>query len=312
MTGQFIRKPVPSIIIFVSGLSLIGLSVYTIIVKGFSPVEHCILLGLGSLLAISNLFVLISMQTAFLYVENQRLNLRHLCFVSLNCPLNDVAFVFPQMNSLLILLKTGKRYNIMGISNSYEMARYIHKQTFSLETESPDILRAQLAKLTAKRKRLIPLVCGGIIMIAAVICVAAALTGGRDISDFTANDFSVMAVTVVVWLLMITWSCWLSVMAGKLLCPIEHTKFRLRSALIASQPLPPGNVRYVYTDPNFFGRLSVRHIPSAPDMYFIVERMTKDHLLFVHYESELFPDEESLYAALPGIEEEIDITYHFI
>lgn len=309
MNGQFIKKSTPNIVLLFASLALIGFTVFSIVTVGFQPDAHIFYLCVGGFFLICNLFVLFSMHTARFYVADGWIYMRHFCFGRLNCPLCDIAFVVPQMNGLLILLKNGKRYNIMGLSNSHEIARHIRQRTFALETESPDALRSQLSALTAKRKKLLYFACGGIVLMFAIIFITVALTGGRDIGEFSSADRIVLIVAGVVELIAIILLLGFANKAGHLLLPIAHIKYRLRNALIVSEPLPSGNVRSVYTDPNCFARLSVRYIPSATEMYFVVERVTSDHILCVHYESELFPDEETL---LEQVDTSIDITNHFI
>lgn len=310
MNGQFIKKLTPSTILFCCGLAMIGLSIHTIIAEGFSPIPHSIFLGLGGISACFNLFVLISMHTSYFQVDEQRLQARYLCFVTLDCPLSDVAFVLPQLNSLTVILKNGKRHTLAGMANSFAVGRYLRKQIFSLETAPVEELRAQLAKLTAKRKKYFYFVFGVFALMIATILVTVALTGGRDIGEFTPNDRILFAAMGVVELVEVVVLFWVASKAGRLLWPVEHTKFRLRSALIASQPLPPGNARYVYTNPDFFQRVTLFGFPSDSDMYYVIERITKDHILFVCHESALFPDERSLLMELEY--EGIDITSHFI
>ena len=310
MTGQFIKKPTPSTILLLAGLGMICVAILTIVRVGFSPFPHTIFLVFGALVALFNLFVLIAMHTGVLHADDQNLHVRYLCFKTLDCPLSDVAFVLPQMNSLTVILKNGQCHTIAGLENSFAVGRYLRTQLFSLETNPVEELRVQLDALTAKRKNYIYFICGGFALWLATIFVTVALTDGRDIGDFTATDRIVFIISAIVQLLEVILLFWLANRCGLLLWPVEHTKFRLRSALISSQPLPAGNMRCVYTDPNFFQRVTLFEIPSEPDVYFVVERIIKDHQLIFYDSSSLISDEESILMEMDDTG--IDITGHFI
>ena len=151
-------------------------------------------LVIGILLcAIVTPFMLFS-RGAYIRIDESTVKARYHFFGKLDCNIKDIEFVLPQVNTLTILLKNGKRYTIMGVENSWQLSNYLRFRCFEIEKESPDTIRQKLSQAQTARWREIRLALIGIVLMFAEITATVLLTGGRDAYEFTKADRVVSAV----------------------------------------------------------------------------------------------------------------------
>ena len=126
------------------------------------------------------------------------------------------------------------------------------------------------------------------------IFIAVALTGGRDMYDFSKLDWILFASMGVLELATVVLTFYFAKQCGKYLLPIEYLKFRLKSAYIASQPLPSGNAKRIYTDENHVGRIIVYGFPNDESVYCCVQEFIGNFELKITRISEIYASEDLL------------------
>lgn len=240
---------------------------------------------------------------AYLRIGQDRIKAKYHWFGRLDCGIDEVQFVMPQTNTLTLLLKNGKRHVIMGIENPWAISSAIRKLNFKPEAEAPDTLRQQLKKLQTVRNRELLLTVGSIVAMFANIFIAVALTGGRELRDFSSLDWLLFSVMGFVELGTVMGLFCCAGRCGKHQLPIEHLKYRLRGAIIATEPLPSNTVKAVYTDENHTGRVVVCGFPNDEGVYYYTQMTVGLLLLETTHTSKVYDSEEQL-----PMEELIDIT----
>lgn len=277
------------------GLFLIGLFIF-ISYKDQTATIGGILTGviIGTIIfTLSTVFMFFNFK-AYLSIEDGRIMGKYHWFGKIDCDISDVAFALPQINTLSILLKNGKRHVIMGIENPWPLATEIRRQTFALESEDPGPLHKKLEFEQTARKKKLFWVLGGIAMMFVNIFIAVALTGGRDMYDFSKLDWILFASMGVLELATVVLTFYFAKQCGKYLLPIEYLKFRLKSAYIASQPLPSGNAKRIYTDENHVGRIIVYGFPNDESVYCCVQEFIGNFELKTTRISEIYASEDLL------------------
>jgi len=240
---------------------------------------------------------LLSMQfnrRAFVKIENHHISARYHWFGKLDCSLEDIAFSVAQINTLSILLKNGRRCVIMGIQNPWPLCSAIRRETFSLEKETPEALGRRLNALQAVRKRELHWVLGGCTLLFVNIGITVLLTGGRELRDFGKMDWIIFASMGVIEMLTLIGVFYIAQRCGRKLLPIEQIQYRLKGAMIASCPLPAGNVKQVYTDENRTGRIILFDFPNDEGVYYCVQEFMGSGGLETVFTSKVYESQEDL------------------
>lgn len=141
------------------------------------------------------------------------------------------------------------------------------------------------------------------------IFIAVALTGGKEMYEFGTLDWILFAAMGVVELVTVVATFYSAGKCGKHLLPIEHLKFRLKGAYIASQSLPSGNVKRIYTDENHTGRIVVYGFPNDESVYYCVQEFAGNFLLKTVHTSKIYENEDVL-TEETDLHMFIDITQH--
>lgn len=305
MEGILARSTRGGTLILLSGIVLVALYILGEFVDRSAPGGLLALLVLGCLFCGIGIFLLTMNAGAYIHIDQGGIQARYHWFGRLTCSMEQVAFAQPQINALVILLKNGKRHMIVGVTNAAGLAYRIRKQIFSPETESPDSLREKLAQLQTARKKVVWWAIGGMGGMFAVIFLAAAVTGGRELEDFSARDWTVFWIMAGVELLVVVGDFWLAYRAGKTMLPIQQLQYRLHGAVIANQALPPGQMVSVYTDANCKGRIVLYGFPNSESVYYCVQSFGADDRLETVDTSVVYNGFDELEAAFS---EFIDIT----
>jgi len=309
MAGVFKRRKLGSILCLLCGLFLIGLFLFFRFADSESTKGAYIGIALGGAITLFSIISLFFNYKAHFEIADGRILSKYHWFGKLDCNISDVAFADAQLNTLSILLRNGKRHVIMGIENSWPLASAIRRQIFSVEAESPDTLRQELASAQAARKKDLYQVIGGVALLFVNIFIAVLLTGGKETYDFSTRDWTVFAIMGAIEILIVIPLFYFADRCGKQLLPIQQLEYRLRGAIIATQPLPAGNVREVYTDENYFGRIAVCGFPNSEEVYYCVQEFTGRYSLETVQTSEIYPGADELIAE--GLLDYIDITQQF-
>lgn len=295
MDGVFLKKQNWWIVLMLfAGILLVGLYFFINAVDPEATGELIVLLAIGIFACIVSVPSLLLNHKAYIHVDENTIQAKYHWFGRLSCSLSEIAFVFPQINTMTIVLKNGKRHVIMGVGNSWELAYFIRKLTFSPEKESPEVLQQELNTLTDKRKKQLFRVLGGVALLFVNIFLAVFLTGGKDLNEFKTMDWIILAVMGMIELLTLIVLFIIAAKCGKYVLPIEELKFRLRGAVVASQPLPSNFHKAVYTDENYTGRIIVCGYPNDESVYFCVQEFDRNNHLETVHTSEIFENIEDL------------------
>lgn len=252
MEGIFIRKKtnIWLVLLLLCGIFFVVLYVFLNIVDSEATGELLLFLIMGILCGLVAIPAMLLNHGAFIHVEENTIKAKYHWFGRLDCCIDDVEFVLPQINTLTILLKSGKRHVIMGVENSWALSSAIRRQSFEIEAETPDSIRNKLAEAQATHKKELWRVLGGVALMFSNIFIAVLLTGGRDLHEFSKLDWTLFAVMGFVELATVLGLFYAAQRCGKHLLPIEQLKYRLRGAIIATHPLPTNSTTAVYTDEN--------------------------------------------------------------
>ena len=296
MDGVFLRKKFNGwlFLLFVCGLFFIGLYIFLNIVdpKATSELLTFLIMGILIILVVIPSWFLNS--GAFVQISEDSIKAKYHWFGKLNCKTDEIAFAMAQVNTLTILLKSGKRHVIMGVENVWPLAFAIRQQIFTVETETPNALMCKLEEVQAARKKKLYWVIGCVALMIANIFIAVLLTGGKEMYAFSNTDWILFSIMGVVEILTVILTFYLAGQCGKQLLPIEHLKYRLKGAYIATTPLPAGIVKRVYTDANHMGRIVICGYPNDESVYYCVQEFVENYLLKTVDTSEIYENEDNL------------------
>ncbi len=296
MEGMFLRKKfnVWLFLLFLCGLTFIGMYIFLNIVDPKAPSELLTFLIVGILIILVVIPSWLLNFGAFIQISENSIKAKYHWFGKLNCKIGEVAFAMAQVNTLTILLKNGKRHIIMGVENAWPLAAAIRQQIFTVETEKPDTLLRKLEEVQAARKKKLYWVLGCVALMFANIFIAVLLTGGKEMYAFSNTDWILFSIMGVVEILTVILTFYFAGQCGKQLLPIEHLKYRLKGAYIATTPLPAGIVKRVYTDANHMGRIVICGYPNDESVYYCVQEFVGNYLLKTVDTSEIYENEDNL------------------
>jgi len=310
MDGIFIRKKTNIWLVLLSlcGIFFVILYFFLNMVDSEATSELLTFLIMGILCGLIAIPSLLLNHGAYIHIEENAIKAKYHWFGRLDCSIDDIEFVLPQINTLTILLKSGKRHVIMGVQNSWALSAAIRRQSFEIEKEAPDSLRQKLSLAQAARKKELWRVLGGSALLFVNIFIAVLLTGGRDLDEFSQLDWVLFSVMGAIELLTLICLFYAADRCGKHLLPIEQLKYRLRGAIIATHPLPTNYTTAVYTDINHTGRIVVCDFPNDESVYYCVQEIVGNFELEIVHTSEIYESTEELpeeeFSAL------VDITSH--
>ena len=304
MEGVFIqRKRIYLCLIFLL-FSLLFIILHFVL-RSASTSERVLILLLIALLfcSIAELSILFNFN-AYIHIDESSVKARYHFFGKLDCNIKDIEFVLPQVNTLTILLKNGKRHVIMGVENSWQLSDYLRLQCFEIEKAPPDTIRQKYSHAQAALRRDVLLVFIGIVLLFSEIFVTVLLTNGRELYEFNNADKTTFSIMSCIGLFTLI-GCFLAAeFAGKRLLPREQLKYRLRGAVVVSSPLPTNNIIAVYTDWDYSGRVVLCGFPNDESVYFCLQKFTEDFELKTTYTSKIYDSRDKL----PSEEQLIDIT----
>lgn len=304
MEGVFIqRKRIDLCLIFL--LFAILFIILHFVLRSAATSERALILLLISLLfcSIAELSVLFNFN-AYIRIDKSTVKARYHFFGKLDCNIKDIEFVLPQVNTLTILLKTGKRHVIMGVENSWQLSDYLRLQCFEVEKDSPDTIWQKLNHAQAALRLAVLLVFIGVILLFSEIFVTVLLTGGRELYEFSKADQATFSIMSCIGLFTLIGCFFAAGFAGKRVLPREQLKYRLRGAVVVSSPLPTNNTIAVYTDWDYSGRVVLCGFPNDESIYYCLQKFTEDFELKTTYTSKIYDSRDKL----PSEEQLIDIT----
>lgn len=191
--GKTRRLRIWSALTFLSGAFLIGLCGFLKVVDSQSGSELAVLCLLGTCFCLWAVLSMLYNRNGYVRLENGRIRARYHWLGRLDCSLADIEFVLPQINTLTILLKNGKRHVITGIEDPWLLSSILRCQRFEVEQETPETLRWELARTKAQQKKEFCWVIFGTAMLFINILLTVLLTGGREFSAFRGSDWYLFA-----------------------------------------------------------------------------------------------------------------------
>lgn len=311
MYADFIRKKPSIVLIFMllCGIFLIGFYFFLSHVDPVAVIGSLTFLVMGVVISAVSILAMLSNRTAFIHLKENSIEGRYHLFGKINCPMDEVAFVAGQFTGLDIFMKDGKRHSIVGLSNPEDIASYILRQIFTLETEAPDAIRCELTREQHRRKKMLILTTACIVMLIINIFIAALLTGMKDMNDFSRLDWTLFCVMGVIEIMTFAALIYFANTAGKALMKGLHLRYRLQGACIASQPLPT-QAKHVYTDEHYTGRAVVCGYPNDESVFYCIQEFGEQFELETVFHSEVYENEEALFADT-YIRTFFDISEHF-
>lgn len=296
MDGIFIRRRSTgwSVLLLLCGISFLALYVYLSIADRGTDRGLLSFLILGVLCSLVAIASILLNHGAYIRIEENGIKAKYHWFGRFDLTTDQIQFVWPQLNTLTILLKCGKRHVIMGVENSWALAAEIRRRCFQIENEDPQLIRQKLSQTQAIRKKDLWRSLIGTALLFMNIFITVLLTGGRDPHEFSKADWIVFSVMGLMELLTLIGLFYVAQRCGRGLLPIEHLKYRLCGAVIASHPLPTNNIIAVYTNEHNTGRIVVCGFPNDRSVYYCVQKFVGNFELETVSTSEIYESTDGL------------------
>lgn len=207
---------------------------------------------------------------------------------------NEIAFVGSQTFTLNIRAKNGKRYVIGGLINADTICDAIRKKMpYEVDkTIKKEALIFEIDMLAAKRKKEIIGTVVSIILMFLNIFLCTLLTGEKDMSDFTRNDWIVFVIFCVTEILIVSVTFYFSKIGGEKLNILKEKSALLRIFVIFTTPTLPGNLVSSYMDSKYETRTTVFGFPNSNDLYFCIEEVDWKYDLVCTYRSPIYSNPE--------------------
>ncbi len=312
MNGIFLRKKRKGwlLLLFLCGLCFIGLYLFFCFADPQATNEILVFLifGVTTILIVIPSWLL--NRGAYIRVDENTFEAKYHWFGKLRCPLSDIAFTQSRLNTLVVQLKSGKIYTIMGVENAWPLCCYIRRNTVFDMTDSPEELEQQLARVKAAKQKGLLIVCAGCAYMVLNILATVLLTGERELYEFCTADWITFGIMGVIELAIVVATFCAAKKTGKYTVPIERLQYELRRRTLETHPVSPGHVVKVFTDDDYTIRVTVFWNESAQAAYYTMQEFASDHTLFTSYESRLYEDGDPLPEVLDSLLDVTDIVWH--
>lgn len=220
--------------------------------------------------------------------------------LKLSCTYSEIRSVTYGGTGLNIHLASGNRYNLMHLQNACALGRYIERRIPEQQEEMP---LSQILSLRLKCKWEGICAMAGFPLLIPLAIFTSALTGWKELHQFSARDWQVFGILGTLCLALIAATC---ISLRRYLLHSEQLHSVLGSAhqhLLRTAPLLPGNAIALYLDDMRHAslRLTVFGYPNMEDVYFTVEQVSCDFQLECIHRSDLFPSIRDLAPELEGM-----------
>lgn len=302
-----------NVIGLISGVFLVLLFDFFIFIGEYSTLDDvlisCFFVCFGFFVSILCGISLYVNRKAYIHVDDQKIFAFCHFGLSLECDLSDVSSVSYGGTGLYIQLKSGKKYNLMNLENAYEIGRYIQKRIFTKHTISldKDELMSAIPPLRRKRKRegISSVVC--FLLIFPGICITAALTGWKELHEFSSNDWIVFSIMLGVGVLVVFVFCFLLRKCLLHTDELNKTQGTLYQIILMTTPVQPGNAIKLFIDDDIYAsiRLTVYGYPNSDEVYCTIEQVNQRYEIECIHTSRVYSDINEL---APEIEDMIEIA----
>lgn len=314
MDGVFGKQKftkVYNIIGLISGAFLVLLFGFFICIGEFNTLDDMILswffvcFGLFiSLLCAISLYV---NRKAHIHVGENKISAFCHFGLTLECDLSEVSNVSYGGTGLNIQLKNGKKYNLMNLENAYQIGKYIQKRISVKPTISlnKDELMSAIPPLRKKRKRegISSIIC--FLLLFPGIFLTSALTGWKDLHEFSSNDWTVFSIMAGAGVIVIVAFCIL--LRKYLLHTDELNKMQgtLYQIILQTAPVQPGNAIKLFIDDDVYSsiRLTIYGYPNSDEVYFTVEQVNQSFEIECIHTSRVYSNINELSPEVEGMTE---------
>lgn len=303
----FKRKYFANVLCLVCGLLIIGLFLLAWFLDSEANLQD-LLSGVlwGVLICVVSIICLFYNYGAYLLIDNQgNIKGKYHFIGKLHCHLSDVAYAAGRFNTLIIELKSGKTYTIMGIEEPWLLASVIGRHLSFDVTQQPEELIKKQNDLKVARKKAMIYAFVGAALLFAILFVTVLLTGQREMYEFTLMDWIIFALMCVAETATTVAMFYFAIKLGKYNVPIERLQYQIQRRIVETSPVLPGKVIKVFADEKYTGRMTVFGYPNDDSVYYTVQKFAPDHTLAGVYESKVFENIEQLSDAVAPL---IDIT----
>lgn len=246
-------------------------------------------------------------QKAYIHVDEQRISAFCHFGLSLECDLSDVSSVSYSYIGLNIQLKSGKKYELLNLENAYQIGKYIQKRISRKPsiTVDKDALMAAIPLLRKKRKYegVSSIIC--FLLLFPGIFLASALTGGKELHDFTSNDWTIFSIMAGAGIITIVVFCMLLrkyLLHTDELNKMQETLYRI---ILQTAPVQPGNAIKLFIDDNGHAsdRLTIYGYPNSDEVYFTVEQVNQSYEIECIHTSRVYSNIDELTSEVEGMTE---------
>lgn len=296
MEGIFYKKGRGGVVVIGLGLLMAVPAIVRLLPGGIANGDKIAVSILSCIFGILLLTFGILMATvnhgAYFYMEADHVAAKFNWFANYIWQYSDITSVNCGLATLRITMSSGKMYTIMGLVNADLLCAQLRKKIRN--PYDRNTLLEQWKKTGEQRKKMLALLMLGVIDVFGGIALCVALTGGRDLSDFTSSDWTIFGAFGVLELGLFVGMFVIAGRVGKL----GQKHFSLRSdlerATLETAPLLPGKVLGVYMDDGYQERTTVFGYPDSEKVYFCVEKINENFELSCTYRSPLYDSIEEI------------------
>lgn len=316
MDGVFVKQrftKVQNVLGLISGAFLVLLFGFFICIGEYSTLDDviisCFFVCFGFFISVLCGISLYVNRKKYIHVDDQSISAFCHFGLSLECDLSDVCSVSYSGTGLNIQLKSGKKYNLINLENTYEIGKYIQKRISAKPTIShdKDELMAAIPPLRKKRKQegISSIIC--FLLIFPGIFITAALTGWKELHEFSSNDWTVFSIMLGVGVIIVVVFCIL--LRKYLLHTDELNKMQgtLYQIILKTAPVQPGNAIKLFIDDDIYAsiRLTVYGYPNSDEVYCTIEQVNQSYEIECIHTSRVYSNINEL---APEIEDMTEIA----
>lgn len=260
----------------------------------------------GALSTVLGILMLTLNRNSFFRVSEDGIKAKFSWSKTLNCTIGEIASATEGPLTLIIVMKNGKQYSVSGMENAYAIGPYIRElmrrctpdNEFSDVLKSSDELRIEVINAVKLRKKRIIAIVVCMLLLFAWLFAAFAGTSWKDLEEFTSRDWIIFDVCAFLELATAVCMFVLGRRAGRSVSTDSERIRLLRKTEILTAPLPSGNALEVYTDDDYFLRVTVMSFINTGEYYFTTERMDESLMLRDEAQSIIFADLDEVYEDL--------------
>ena len=296
---------------FMSGVFLVCLFGFFIYAGEFSSIDDkiaswffvCFGLFISVLCGVS-LYV---NRKAFIHVDDQKISAFCHFGLSLECSLADVSSVSYGGTGFHIQLNNGKRFNLMNLENAYQLGKYIQKRISikpAISLDKDQLISAiPPLKKKCKQEGISSIIC--FLLLFPGIFLTSALTGWKDLQEFTSGDWTVFSIMAGVGVIVIAVFC---ILLRKYLLDtdaLNKMQGALYQTILQTAPVQPGNAIKLFLDDDIYAsvRLTVYGYPNSDEVYFTVEQINQNFETECIHTSKIYANLNELLPEVEGMTE---------